>query len=661
MSVNIIKVNNSDTNYTHSIFDISSYTGNQYEDLSSALAAVPEEKQSGGMTVSFVSTSDNKYTQVRCMAQNFTTDTTQWQGVDDVPTAGSDNLVKSSGVHKYSMENLVYDNSLEIGNDLFELNRLEYRYNTAYGLEKTKKDKYIVVINGTSEPGANSVCGTKVGYQTLTAGQKYTLYIESKKDNVSFGIAASTGWVRDANDNKFETSKANKVKVFTPANDYSGIYLYIYSTETSLETFNYEDYRFFLLEGEYTDDDFKRFYYKREIDQLFATKSELKVELKDLEAYTEIYETCFNNNIVSPPQNGSTVAGITFTVKEKDITVFNGSYTSGANRVSKQEGTIEVGHTYTFYIQSKRDGILFGISAGGGFVTDTNGNRAQTTKANKAYTFTVASVGSGSDAVYVYIGGGVPVSFTNDEYRFFLLEGEYSDEDIVKFITPYNLDSFKYKESRFYGKKVSFYGDSITEGFRWCNELVSAFKFNATNNGIGSTTVTNENTKSLCTTTRMLGTYQEGGVAIPSDVDVIFVEGATNDWLHSREIGSKTFTPTPDDTKFGGACHMMFKNLTTLFPNAEIIIIGTLFGKWADNPNFNDSYGVLNNQNMQTIEYGDIMLDIAGKWGIKGINVGRLAQINDNNISSYNPDGLHPNAAGGTRIADVVKAYLLSL
>jgi hypothetical protein len=32
------------------------------------------------------------------MAQNFTTDVTQWQGVDDEPTAGSDNLVKSGGV-----------------------------------------------------------------------------------------------------------------------------------------------------------------------------------------------------------------------------------------------------------------------------------------------------------------------------------------------------------------------------------------------------------------------------------------------------------------------------------------------------------------------------------------------------------------------------------
>ena len=54
MSFNSIKINTNDTGYTHSIFDISEYTGNQYSDLSSALAAVPTEKQSGGMTVRYI-------------------------------------------------------------------------------------------------------------------------------------------------------------------------------------------------------------------------------------------------------------------------------------------------------------------------------------------------------------------------------------------------------------------------------------------------------------------------------------------------------------------------------------------------------------------------------------------------------------------------------
>ena len=45
MSFNAIKVNNTDTGYTHSIFDISDYnSGATYDDLSSALDAIPESK-----------------------------------------------------------------------------------------------------------------------------------------------------------------------------------------------------------------------------------------------------------------------------------------------------------------------------------------------------------------------------------------------------------------------------------------------------------------------------------------------------------------------------------------------------------------------------------------------------------------------------------------
>ena len=53
MSVNKILVNNSDSNYTHSIFDISEYIGNSYSTLSDALDDVPLAKRKGGMTVRY--------------------------------------------------------------------------------------------------------------------------------------------------------------------------------------------------------------------------------------------------------------------------------------------------------------------------------------------------------------------------------------------------------------------------------------------------------------------------------------------------------------------------------------------------------------------------------------------------------------------------------
>jgi hypothetical protein len=85
------------------VFDITVYNNNtKYADLSAALgvdgANIPATLRRGGMSVKFVQSSDNNYVKFFCTADEFTTDVTKWQGVDDKPTHGSDNLVKSGGV-----------------------------------------------------------------------------------------------------------------------------------------------------------------------------------------------------------------------------------------------------------------------------------------------------------------------------------------------------------------------------------------------------------------------------------------------------------------------------------------------------------------------------------------------------------------------------------
>lgn len=90
--------------YSDGVFDISAYNGTSYADLSAALgtngANIPQNLRKGGMSVKFVLTSDNKYVQYRLMTNQWSTTVTDWQGVDDEPTEGSNNLVKSSGVYK---------------------------------------------------------------------------------------------------------------------------------------------------------------------------------------------------------------------------------------------------------------------------------------------------------------------------------------------------------------------------------------------------------------------------------------------------------------------------------------------------------------------------------------------------------------------------------
>lgn len=84
------------------VFDISAYhSGETYADIAAALDGgnnVPEGIRKGGMSIKFVQTSDNTYVQYRLMSDTFNTTVANWQGIDGVPTAGSDNLVKSGGV-----------------------------------------------------------------------------------------------------------------------------------------------------------------------------------------------------------------------------------------------------------------------------------------------------------------------------------------------------------------------------------------------------------------------------------------------------------------------------------------------------------------------------------------------------------------------------------
>lgn len=87
------------------IFDVSVYNnGTVFESLQALLSnsnlstLIPISVRHGGMTIRFVQSSDNKYVQYRLMNNNWSTTISDWQGVDNEPTAGSDNLVKSGGV-----------------------------------------------------------------------------------------------------------------------------------------------------------------------------------------------------------------------------------------------------------------------------------------------------------------------------------------------------------------------------------------------------------------------------------------------------------------------------------------------------------------------------------------------------------------------------------
>ena len=115
------------------IYDVSAHNdGATFASLSALLSSnslstlIPTSVRHGGMTIRFVQSSDNKYVQYRLMAAAWSTITADWQGIDDEPTAYSDNIVKSGGVYDemYGDETILEtiqksDSSLSVNNNSY--------------------------------------------------------------------------------------------------------------------------------------------------------------------------------------------------------------------------------------------------------------------------------------------------------------------------------------------------------------------------------------------------------------------------------------------------------------------------------------------------------------------------------------------------------------
>lgn len=122
---------------------------------------IPTAVRKGGMSVKYVQSSDNKYVQFRYMGTDVTgtpnpfLDTANWQGVDNEPETGSNNLIKSGGVVDYvykrvfSTENSVKNiqDKLEIGS-ISGLGSNSWTYSSSTTRIRTKQGQSIPLSKG---------------------------------------------------------------------------------------------------------------------------------------------------------------------------------------------------------------------------------------------------------------------------------------------------------------------------------------------------------------------------------------------------------------------------------------------------------------------------------------------------------------------------------
>lgn len=142
------------------IYDVSSHNnGAVFESISALLnnsnldTLIPVSVRHGGMTIRFIQgyepSSDNNYIQARLMANEFTTDVTKWQGVDDEPTAGSDNLVKSGGVES-SIEHTALEITGAIDDNWFVTGNVPY-YRVSDGVALINNERKRTILFKVAE------------------------------------------------------------------------------------------------------------------------------------------------------------------------------------------------------------------------------------------------------------------------------------------------------------------------------------------------------------------------------------------------------------------------------------------------------------------------------------------------------------------------------
>ena len=209
----------------------------------------------------------------------------------------------------------------------------------------------------------------------------------------------------------------------------------------------------------------------------------------------------------------------------------------------------------------------------------------------------------------------------------------------------------------FKDKKITFLGDSITQGYMAedpNNSYVNVFKKKTgaivTNLGIGGTRFAYQKAPSL--ENLEYDKYFESRICdIPLDSDIIVVFGGTNDYGH----GDAEFGSIDDETiyTFCGALNSIMNKLKIIFPKSLIVFCTPTRRMKEDMESLND-FGKPHHGSLK--DYRDAIITISKKHNIPVIDLYTLYKIDptkEEERDKYMKDGHHPNDIGHKMLADV--------
>ena len=208
-------------------------------------------------------------------------------------------------------------------------------------------------------------------------------------------------------------------------------------------------------------------------------------------------------------------------------------------------------------------------------------------------------------------------------------------------------------------KKISFLGDSITEGVgtscpeaRYFEVMKRACGLaEARCYGISGTRIARQSKPSE--NPRFDLDFCSRAAEMDDDADIVVVFGGTNDYGHGDAPFGTDSDTTPDT--FTGACRYLMNLLTEKYCGKPIVFMTPLHRTDDTKPRF-DGHTLS--------DFAEAIKAIAREYAIPVLDLYSMSGIQPNIESvkeKYMPDGLHPNDFGNSIIAERLAGFLMAL
>ena len=316
-------------------------------------------------------------------------------------------------------------------------------------------------------------------------------------------------------------------------------------------------------------------------------------------------------------------------------------------------------------------------------------------QSNEAYNTTrlirvvdnITSVFTNAFSVAVYAADGTWIGYRGSQTKTFreVMTGEKNWEYIIfnfnsvdsPFVSlnyypcnPQNVRNVKLDRNEiinmaYKGKKFCSFGDSIVELISWQKYVWKYLQFSTHYcRGIGGSKVTSisPKTKKVDENGYYNAAHPEEGTitiqdnmcgdgrinTIPTDTDVLVIYASANDITANAQIGE---LDDQDENHLKYAYGIMLRKIIKRLPDAKIFacIPHNFY-----NSHNNADYPYKNNIGLTIQDYGSVIREVCAIYSVPVIDVNALSGISTLNITTYLQDQVHPNSAGGMKIANVV-------